>query len=186
MQHSNLKELSEVGMVRGGMGTDPIRPEGYPIRIDGDGNWFYRESPILRPSLLRLFAGVLNRADDGTYWLVTPGERGRIEVEDVPFLAVEMKIEGAGTDQTVWFRTSLDQWIAADSTHPIRVRSQDHSGVTEAKPYIDLGRGLQARIARAVYYELVDECTSRSCGEELEVGIWSRGSFFALGRVPSN
>lgn len=166
------------------VGAYPTRPDGYPIRIDGEGTWFYRDSPILRPSLLRLFASVLTRAEDGSYWLVTPGEQGRIDVEDVPFLAVEMAIEDAGPEQTVWFRTSLDDWVATGDDHPIRV--QQNPGADVAKPYIDLRHGLQARIARAVYYELVDRCSTRACGEEVEVGIWSRGSFFALGRVPSN
>ena len=59
------------------------------MRIARDGTWFYQGSPINRLPLVKLFASVLRREDDGEYWLVTPVERGRVPVEDVPFTAVE-------------------------------------------------------------------------------------------------
>src|SRR5271154_2406254 len=52
------------------------------MRIARDGTWFYRGTPIVRQPLVKLFASVLRREDDGSYWLVTPVERGRIVVED--------------------------------------------------------------------------------------------------------
>src|ERR1700690_1324488 len=66
------------------------------MRIARDGTWFYRGSPITRPRLVKLFASVLRREDDGSYWLVTPVERGRVSVEDAPFVAVELTSEGEG------------------------------------------------------------------------------------------
>ena len=61
-----------------------------PIRIDRNGTWYYRGSPIDRKELVCLFASVLRREPDGSCWLETPVERGRIEVEDAPFVAVEL------------------------------------------------------------------------------------------------
>ena len=66
------------------------------LRIMSDGTWRYRGSPIERSELVKLFASVLRREPDGSYWLVTPVERGRIEVDDVPFVAVELATQGVG------------------------------------------------------------------------------------------
>ena len=66
------------------------------MRIARDGTWFYHGSPIGRKPLVKLFASVLRREPDGSYWLVTPVERGRVEVEDAPFTAVELAVEGEG------------------------------------------------------------------------------------------
>src|SRR5271167_1189585 len=102
-----------------GSGNSPTFPTGdggrspadcgdLGIRIARDGAWFYRGSPIGRLPLVKLFASVLRREADRRYWLVTPAERGRIEVEDVPFLAVAVTVEGEGRDQRLIFRTNLD------------------------------------------------------------------------------
>src|SRR5262245_51639888 len=79
----------------------------FGIRILRDGTWLYPGSPITRKPLVRLFSTVLRRERDG-YWLVTPVERGRIVVDDAPFTAVEMTIEGDGPGQRVTFRTNVD------------------------------------------------------------------------------
>src|SRR3546814_11191965 len=61
------------------------------------------------------------------YWLRTPAERGRIEVEDAPFTAVELSVTGEGVSQTLAFRTNLDDWVEADAAHPLRV-AEDPAG----------------------------------------------------------
>src|SRR3954462_12918658 len=87
-------------------------PEGlcgdFNMRIARDGTWFYRGSPIGRLALVKLFATVLHRKPDGSYWLPTPVESGVIEVEDAPFVAVELFRDGTGRDQTLKFRTNID------------------------------------------------------------------------------
>lgn len=162
--------------------AEPVRRGGYPIRIDGEARWFYHDQPLRRPELIALFANALRRDETGHYWLVTPGERGRIIVEDVPFLAVELYITGHGPDQEVRFRTNLDEWVTAGHSHPIRMSV---SPVTsEPRPYIIVKDRLEARITRSVYYELVERCVRRHPGQEAEVGIWSRQTFFTLGALP--
>ena len=94
----------------------------FDFRIARDGTWFYRGSPIGRKPLVRLFSTVLRREDDGSYWLVTPVERGRITVDDAPFVAVEMNVTGSGRDQKLSFRTNVDDWVVADDQHPISLR----------------------------------------------------------------
>lgn len=148
------------------------------MRIARDGTWYYRGSPIGRPALVKLFASVLRREPDGSYWLVTPAERGRVEVEDVPFLAVALTIDGDGRDQQLIFRTNLDEFVTAGRENPIRVETAT-SG--EPAPYILLHRGLEARIARPVFYELVELATEERVGDEVQFGVWSQGLFFRLG-----
>jgi hypothetical protein len=149
----------------------------FDIHIGRDGTWYYRGSPIQRPPLVRLFASVLEREADGQYWLVTPAERGRITVEDVPFIAVEMTVEGQGSHQILSFRTNIDDRVVADEDHPLRV--MDASG--EPSPYILVRKNLEARLTRAVFYQLVDLAVEQRVGEERVLGVWSAGKFFVLG-----
>src|SRR4051812_3412972 len=72
----------------------PIELRALDMRIARDGTWYYRGSPIARMPLVKLFASVLRREADGSYWLVTPAERGQVTVEDVPFIAVEVDAQG--------------------------------------------------------------------------------------------
>ena len=88
-----------------------------------DGTWYYQGTPIGRLPLVKLFASVLRRAEDGRYWLVTPAEQGLIEVEDVPFVAVELACEGSGPSQQLSLRTNLDEWVAIDDQHPLEMRA---------------------------------------------------------------
>ncbi len=150
----------------------------FHIRIDRNGTWYYLNSPIGRLALAKLFATVLRREPDGSYWLTTPAENGRIEVEDVPFVAVELTTEGHGRHRTVSFRTNLDDIVTLGPDHPLRMGSDGVSGVPA--PYVLIRAGLEARLARSVYYHLVD--ISEPSPDDGEVlGIWSRGQFFPIG-----
>ena len=82
------------------------------MRIATDGTWFYQKTPIGRPALVKLFASVLKREGD-KYFLVTPVEKVGIVVDDVPFLAVEMKSSSGDSGQVLQFRTNVDDWVAA-------------------------------------------------------------------------
>jgi len=158
-----------------------------PFLIKRDGTWLYRGTSINRKELVCLFASVLKREADGGFWLETPAERGRIEVEDAPFLAVEMDWSGVGRDQVLSFRTNVDQIVTAGPSHPIRVA---HDLLTcEPTPYLHVRDGvgaasIEARIGRAVYYELVALAEPGVvCGRRV-LGVWSQGRFFSLGDLP--
>jgi hypothetical protein len=148
------------------------------MRIARDGTWFYRGSPIARLPLVKLFASVLRREADGSYWLVTPAERGRVEVEDVPFLAVALNVEGGGHEQRLIFRTNLDDIVTAGPDHPLRVET---TASGEPAPYILIRDNLEARIGRPVFYELVELGTEERVEDATQFGVWSRGEFFRLG-----
>ena len=161
----------------------PIDRGDLDMRIARDGSWFYRGSPIGRLPLVKLFASVLRREADGRYWLVTPAERGRIEVDDVPFLAVAVTVEGEGRDQQLIFRTNLDEFVTAGPDNPLRVETAA-SGAPA--PYILVRDGLEARLARPVFYELVELGTEEPSGETTQFGVWSSGVFFQLGEPESD
>lgn len=160
---------------------DPDNCGAFDIRIGRDGTWYYQDSPIRRKSLCKLFSSVLRRDDGGNFYLVTPVEQGRIEVEDAPFTAVEVIADGAGADRTITFRTNLDHMVTADRTHPIRVVA-DASG--QPAPYVTVRDGLEALILRPQFYELVDLAEEREEDGVTVLGVWSAGVFFRLGSVP--
>jgi len=164
----------------------PVDCGDLPFVIRRDGSWLYRGTPIHRKELVCLFASVLRREEDGGFILETPAERGRIQVEDAPFVAVELDWVGIGRAQRLTFRTNVDQLITAGPEHPIRIA---HDILTcEPTPYLRV-RGtaqwpVEARISRAVYYELVAiaEPLMQRCRQML--GVWSDGTFFPLGELP--
>lgn len=158
-----------------------------PFLIRRDGSWLYRGSPIGRKELVCLFASVLKRDADGDFWLETPAERGRIQVEDAPFVAVELDWAGEGRDQRLTFRTNIDQLVTAGPDHPMRIA---HDLLTcEPTPYLLVRPGagdrpVEARISRAVYYELVALSVPETvCGRRM-LGVWSCRRFFSLGELP--
>ena len=173
---------------RRGPRRPPIECGDLPFLIRRDGTWLYRGTPINRKELVCLFASVLRREADGSFWLQTPAERGRIEVEDAPFLAVELDWNGDGRGQTLSFRTNIDEVVTAGPDHPIRVK---HDVITcEPTPYLLVrhgagDRGIEARINRATYYELVALAVPEWVGCRRMLGVWSQGKFFPLGELPS-
>jgi uncharacterized protein len=171
----------------GGPGRQPVLLENLAMRIARDGSWHYQGSPIGRLPLVKLFASALRQENDGEYWLVTPAERGRVEVEDVPFTAVALRVEGSGRGQRLIFRSNLDDEVTAGDDHPLRFapgpRRRPTDGDTEesgeAIPYILIRDRLEARVLRPVFYQMVE--AGEEHGEQF--GVWSSGRFFPLGRL---
>lgn len=165
----------------------PVECGDLPFLIRRDGTWLYRNSPIQRKELVCLFASVLRRDEDGGWWLRTPAERGRIEVEDAPFVAVELDWTGDGRQQILSFRTNTDEVVTVGPDHPLRM---SHDVLTcEPTPYVLLRPGdgahaIEARVNRAVYYELVALAVPEYVGANLMLGVWSSGSYFPLGFMP--
>lgn len=149
------------------------------MRIARDGTWFYHGSPIGRKPLVKLFASVLRRDESGDFWLITPVEKARIQVDDAPFVAVEMNARGSGPDQVLTFRTNIDDHVTAGRDHRLRVALDPVTA--EPAPYIHVRDGLEALIARAVFYDLVELGVEDADSGIL--GVWSGGVLFPFGPV---
>lgn len=150
------------------------------IVIQRDGTWLHEGAPIKRARLVRLFSTILRREGD-EYFLVTPAEKRRIVVEDAPFLAVRMQAKGRGDSQTLSFQTNLGDEVTAGAAHPIYYRmSSEKSGKA---PYLLVRGGLEARIARPVFYELVERGVERQIEGKDVFGVVSAGEFFPFVNV---
>ena len=146
--------------------------------IRRDGVWVHEGTPIGRARLVRLFSTVLRREGDA-YFLVTPVEKMEIKVEDTPFIAVLMRREGEGAAQRLIFTTNIGDETAAGPDHPLVFRKDPETG--EGAPYVEVRRGLEARIARAVFYDLVELGETREIDGEAVFGVASDGAFFPFG-----
>jgi uncharacterized protein len=164
-----------------GKGPAPVEKWNPPycgdigMKIRADGVWIYGGSPIGRMPLVKLFAGVLRKDDDGKHYLVTPVEKIDVDVADAPFLAVEMEVQGTGRKQSLVFRTNVDDIVTAGPGHPLRF-SVDAAG-GGLKPYVRVRGRLEALVTRALYYDLVELAATDS---ERGFGLWSGGAFFPM------
>jgi len=173
-----LAELIEQGDALTGFAW-PERICDTDMRIGRDGTWYHKGSPIRRKRLCQLFSTVLHRDPAGDYWLVTPVERGRIEVDEVPFNAVELQVGQGADGQILQFRTNLDHWVTAGADHPIRVETNPATG--EPSPYILFRDALEAKISRPVFYELADLAEERVERGVTRLGVVSGGAYFDIG-----
>jgi hypothetical protein len=149
------------------------------MKIASDGTWFYQKTPIGRPALVKLFASVLKREAD-KYFLVTPVEKVGIVVEDVPFLAVELKLIGPDKDvllPILRFRTNVEDWVDAGPGHALRFEAEASGGL---KPYLHVRSDLWAKVTRALFYDLVERGEERVIDGKAMFGVASGGEFFAM------
>lgn len=152
---------------------NPARCGEIDIVIRKDGRWFHEGAQIHREALVRLFSTVLRKDPDG-FHLVTPAEKMRITVEDAPFIATRVDRDGAA----LRFLTNVGDEVAAGPDHAIRVEV-DEDG--EPRPYLHVRRGLEALIARSVFYELVELAEDRETPAGHTLGVSSNGAWFPLG-----
>ena len=157
---------------------DPDLSGELNMHIARDGTWYYQGGPITRLALAQLFSGILRLEDDGRYYLITPVEKWAIQVEDVPFVAVRMEVQGKGREQQLRFFTSLEHEVVANATHPINVSVDAETG--EPSPYVLLRSNLQALIHRNVFYQLVELAQEHELGGQPRTGVWSSGIFFPI------
>lgn len=146
----------------------------FDIRISKDGVWHHEGRPIRRMELVKLFSRVLRRDEDGVFRLVTPYENGVIQVEDAPFVAVELSAE----DGRLSLRTNIDEWVTIDAAHPLRVQVDPVSQTP--RPYVLVRDRLEALIQRSVFYDLVEHGESVTVNGQERFGVWSCGQFFPL------
>ena len=164
-------------------GTPPLdkwHPElsgDIDIRIAADGRWFHEGGEIKRHELVCLFSSILRREDDGEYYLVTPVEKWRLTVDDLPLIIVDTEIEKEGTpNQRIAVKTNVDRWYVIDARHPLTV--VEDAASSEPQPSVMTEYGLSARVNRASFYRMVE--MARECNGKLI--LRSSGSDFELGK----
>lgn len=178
-----LEALMAAAQAAGGRGPAPVDTWNPPdcgemdIRIKADGTWLYMGTPIARPALVRLFASVLAR-EGARFVLKTPVEKVGIQVEDVPFLAVDMAVEDASQGRTLVFRTNLDEVVRCGEGHALRFAPGAAAG--EVVPYLHVRGGLEARLSRAVHLDLMELAEVRGEGDVPMFGVASAGVFFPI------
>ncbi len=145
------------------------------MRIARDGTWYHDGVAIRRPEMVRLFSTILRREPDGRHVLVTPAEMLDIEVEATAFRAIEMAREGEGRGQRLAFRLDSGDAVILGPDHPLKL-VETHAGLS---PRLLVRHGLEAELARGVYYELAEIALA---GGDSPPGVWSDGAFFPLDR----
>jgi hypothetical protein len=151
------------------------------MRIARDGTWFYLGTPIGRKPMVRLFSTIIRR-DGDDYFLITPVEKVGITVDDAPFVATLLDVQGEGESQVLRFTTNVEDVVEAGADHPLRVSIDP--ATQEPAPYLHVRANLEALIHRNVFYQLVDLSVTREIDGERWMGVWSDGEFFRIGLEP--
>jgi len=171
---------------------DPPYCGAMDMRIAADGTWHHEGTVIQRQTLVQLFSSILRRDADGHYYLVTPAEKVRIQVDDCPFTAVLMNVVNPGTDaQILRFTLNTGETVEAGPDHPLKV---DYPDGEEPHPVVHVRHGLEALITRSVFYDLAslaspEEVSKKSLeaaphkGFGQNVGVLSHGKLFVLGQL---
>ena len=151
-----LKSLEEQASGRRDLENPPLHQWNpplsgdIPIVIKSDGRWYHDGGKIKRPALVKLFASILRREMDGEYYLVTPGEKWRIEVEGHPLVVTDFELaEEDGSELIVILNTGRRVTIGAE--HPLSL-----DAATSGVAVVALDHGLTAVFSRAAWYRLVD------------------------------
>lgn len=176
LQGVNLAELQKLIDERRLPPVDRWNPErcGHSgMRIARDGTWYHDGEPIRRPAMVRLFSTVLRREPDGRHMLVTPVEKLEIDVEVTAFRAVEMESEGEREQRRIALRLDSGDALILGPDHPLRLVADERG----PSPRVAVRHGLEAELARPVYYELAEIALAE---DNDPPGIWSGGAFFPL------
>lgn len=148
------------------------------LEIRRDGSWWQNGVRFTRERLVRLFSTILRRDPDG-YYLVTPHEKVVVRVEDAPFIGIRADRRELDGHQMVLVTTNVGDVVALDADHPLRVVEDPATG--EPSTYVTVRRGLEARLARPPYYELVGWADFDADGATMS--LESAGARFCMGRT---
>ena len=147
------------------------------MHILRNGKWTYMGSEIKRPAMIKLFSNIIRLDDDGYYYLVTPVEKVRIKVDDVPFVAVSMnKTEDEGIN-CLSFTTNVQDEVTLSKENPIEIIINDND---EPSPYITVRKNLKALISRSVYYDLINMAEEEMIDDKKFLVIKSNNTSFKL------
>lgn len=149
------------------------------LRISRDGQWIHKGKPLGREAIVKLFSTILRREDDQQYYLVTPVEKWRIQVEDTPLLAHSLAVEGSGEQQIIRLTTNVGETLEVGKEHPLEVDSYD-SG--QPRPTVRVRYGVDARLVTAAYYDLAKHVVEQTIDGKPVLGVYSHGTFYKIGQ----
>ncbi|MDP4546252.1 MAG: DUF1285 domain-containing protein [Marinobacter sp.] len=173
-EHSNERSLPPL---------DKWHPElsgDMDLVITRDGQWVFKGNPIEREAIVKLFSTILRREDDGHYYLVTPVEKWRIQVEDSPLLAHTLVVTGEGESQVLSFTTNMGETLEIGRDHGLTIES--YPGSDEPRPTISVRHGVEARLQTSAFYDLVAVAEEREINGVNVVGVMSNGNFWKIGQ----
>lgn len=184
MNPDNLaKQVEETVKSAGNPPLDQWNPElsgGMDLRISRDGQWIFKGEPLARESIVRLFSTILRRESDGEYYLVTPVEKWRIQVEDAPLLAHSLSVSGEGDRQVISLTTNVGETLEIGQHHPLEVST--YPGSDEPRPIVKVRHGVEARLVTAAYYDLAEHVVERNEDGHPVLGVFSHGIFYKIGQ----
>lgn len=149
------------------------------LRVSRDGQWIYKGEPLGREAIVRLFSTILRLEDDGEFYLVTPVEKWRIQVEDTPLLAHSLTVESNGAEQVIKLTTNVGEVLEVGDDHPLDVGN--YPGTDEPRPVIHVRHGVTARLVTAAFYDLAEHVVERQGHTGPELGVYSNGNFYKIG-----
>ena len=150
------------------------------MKILRNGKWFYMGSEIKRPAMVKLFSSILRLDEDGDYYLVTPVEKVRIQVEDAPFVAVSLKKIDESGQNSFLFKTNLNEEVVLSKKNSLIIKINNNE---EPSPYIVVRKNLRALLSRSVFYELVDLAKEEVIKNKTYLVIKSMGETFKIHEV---
>lgn len=189
MTDEKAPDLQQLETLFKPLGRPPVEQWNPPLsgdldmRIATDGQWYYQGSPIRRQRLVNLFSRILKREDDD-YFLVTPVEKYRIQVEDVPFIAVDLRSQLEEGVEFLWVDTQVGDTVRLDKQHPLLLRVPP--GEDQAVPYVDMRDGLLARFHRNLFYRVIEAALQEPEGELVSCYLVSGGHRFLAGQFPAD
>ncbi len=146
----------------------------FPIKIKSNGEWLYQNNLIQKKSLIKLFSSVLVSDEKGNFYLETPAEKGKIEVEDTPFVITNFDVKNFNKNQEIIFKTNIDEEIVLSKKNPLFYKRYKKSFI----PYIIIRKNINAKILRSTYYQLIDKFVNKNTKKKLK--IKSKGQEFTL------
>lgn len=147
--------------------------------IKSDGTWWYMDSAITRMKLVKLFASVLIK-ENPKYFLKTPAEKVGIKVEDAPFVIIDWQKISTTNGDAIQVTSNLGHQAILADKHSISINNDD---LHQPKLYVEMHRGLTAKVHRNVYYQWINIGQQRTINNLTHLGIVSAEQFFSLGVI---
>ena len=190
----------------------PEQVEDMDLTIKANGEWWHEGVHMTRQSLVNLFATILWKEENAgkvEYFLKTPVQKLRIQVEDAPLLINDVGIVDEDDKRWLEFTTTTGDVVRLDDEHTISLRAYipeddannidasniDASSIcdndkneenkpsesdTQVRPYMMVRNNLHALIGRNAFYHLTEIGELTERDGETILTLQSGGKSYAL------